>query len=361
MGVLAYEVLAASTSSVAPSGAEGAAVERAQARLWLQAAVPNARDLESEWRPVADLADAELQRRAIDHVEEALKTAFGRGPGRETIARWMKGLVAEVAPAVEAGLPPSLGVADHVVRGPHFENNGFVARVQDAVNWFVVVANRVGERVENGETDAAALIDALCAGGSEVVQTEADATGRREHWQAWQQERRSSTLTRGRNDKPAFVDGVGEMRGMHRSNGFTGMVNLSDLPPSELPPELHTASLPPESASEAAPPMPAVTQEVSLAAIEAAAAAQNATGFAAPTRTQEVSLAQIEAESASFGAPMITQELTVSQIVAESPALAAPTATQELSLAQIEAVTDLQQPKPSDASAVPGTSDPPRE
>jgi len=329
LGVLAHELLAASTSSLAPSTADRAGVERAQARLWLQAAIPSARELEHEWRPIADLADAGLHKRAIEHVDGALKTAFGQGPGREGIARWMKGLVAEVAPAALGGLPPTLGVADHVARGPHFENNNFVARVQDAVTWFVIVANRLGERVERADVNAVAVIDALCAGGAEILQADAAAGARRERWESWQRERRATTLDRGRNEKPAFCAGADH----HRGNAFTGMLNLSDLPPSDLPPELHVSSLPPESTA-AAPPLPAMTKEISLAAIAAAAGGAR---FQTPARTQEISLVQVEAESRAFGAPAATQELSLAQVEAESRAFGAPAATQELSLAQIEA------------------------
>jgi hypothetical protein len=332
LGVLAHEILEASTSTLAPtSGADRAAVERAQARLWLQAAVPNTRDLEGEWRPVADLADSDLQKRAIDHVDAALKAAFGQGPGRDAIARWMKGLVAEVAPAALQGLPPSLGVADHVARGPHFENNNFVARVQDAVNWFVVAADRLGARAERGDLDAASVIDALCAGGSTIVQTDDSAGERRQRWTSWQRGRRDEMLTRGRNDRPAFINGV-EVKAIHRSNAFTGMLNLSDLPPEAVPPELQTPSLPPES-SVSAPPLPAMTQEVSLAAI--AAAAEAASSFTAPAMTQEISLAQIEAESRAFAAPAATQEISLAQIEAAAEARSA-----EGALAVMHGVTE---------------------
>jgi hypothetical protein len=325
LGMLAHEILEASTSSLAPANAaERAGIERAQARLWLQAAVPNARDLENEWRPVADLADADLQKRAIEHVDGALRAAFGQAPGRDAIARWMKGLVAEVAPAALQGLPPSLGVADHIARGPNFENNNFVARVQDAVNWFVVAADRLGARAESTELDAAAIVEALCAGGTTIVQEDAGSAERRERWMAWQRERRDATLNRGRNERPAFSEGHGDVRHAHRSNAFTGMLNLSDLPPGELPPELKSTSLPPES-SAAAPPLPAMTQEVSLAAIAAAAAnAAHSAGFAAPTMTQEISLAQIEAESGAFAAPAATQEISLAQIEAAASAEGSP-------------------------------------
>jgi hypothetical protein len=340
LGVLSHELLEASTASLAPATADRGGVERAQARLWLQTAVPNARELTNEWQPVTELADAELHRRAVDHVDAALRTAFGHGPGPEALLRWIKGLVNEVTPAAAGeGLPPSLGVADHVARGPHFENNSFVARVQDAANWFVVVANRLGEQVERNDVDAATLIEALCGGQGAVVTTEPDADGRRARWQTWQRGRRETMLTRGRNERPAFLEGVGETRSVHRSSAFTGMMNLSDLPQSELPPEVHVASLPPEAAMSA-PPMPAVTQEVSLAAIAAATQAAFSTadahGFVAPAKTQEISLAQIEAESRAFATPARTQEISLAQIEAEAGAFVAPARTQEISAVQIE-------------------------
>jgi hypothetical protein len=334
LGLLAHELLEASTTSLVPAGgADRAAVERAQARLWLQTAVPNTRELEAEWRPVAELADGDLQRRTIEHVDAALKAAFGQGPGKDAIARWMKRLATEVEPAALQGLPPSLGVADHVARGPHFENNNFVARVQDAVNWFVIAADRLGARAERGALDAASIVDALCAGGSSIVQADDAAADRRERWTSWLREQRDSTLTRGRNDRPAFIDGV-TGRPVHRSGALTGVLKLSDLPPEVVPPELQMPSLPPES-SVSAPPLPAMTQEVSLAAIVAATEAAAANSFSAPARTQEISLAQIEAEVGAFGAPAATQEISLAQIEAAAEARSA-----DAALALMSGVTE---------------------
>jgi hypothetical protein len=333
LGVLAHELLEASVTAPAPNGADRASVERAQARLWLQSAVPNARDLDHEWRPVSELADPELQRRAIDHVDAALKAAFGAGPGRDSVTRWMKGLVVEVAPASVNGLPPSLALTDQAARGPYYDTPGFAGQVTRATERFTMLAARLGARLEQGDLDAASAAEALCASGNAVLTSDDGAGDARERWQTWQRERRSSTLLRGRNDRPAFLEGVGEVKAIHRSNAFTGMLNLADVPPDALPPELQNPSLPPEATASAAPPTPAMTQEVSLAAIQAATTAgPGATaGMPPPPNSGET-------QPPAFAAPAMTQEISLSQIEAEARAYSAPTVTQEISVAQIEAV-----------------------
>lgn len=364
LGLLAHELLEAKLAAGSSTGPDKAAIERAQARLWMQAAIPTG--MEAEWRPIAELGDGELHRRTFEHLDAALKAAFGAGPGKDALHRWARGLVSEVAPAVPTGLPPSLAMADHAARGPHFENNGFVGRVQDAQNWFVLLANRLGERATVAAPDATAVIDALCAGGANVIEADGDASAVRDRWISWHTKTRKDTLERGRNDKPAFIEGIGEVKPVHRSNAFTGMMNLSDLPPEALPPELRPAALPPPS-DVLAPPVPH-TMEVSLASLEGLANPPpnlpplplDASGplpmarptALPPTHTQEISVAQIEGEARAFAAPAMTQEISVAQIESEARAFSAPALTQEISVAQIEGVA---------AAGQPPKGEPPRE
>lgn len=352
LGALSHEILEAKLAPGMTHVAAGdrAAVERAQARLWLQASVPNTRSLEAEWRGLADLTDIEQQRRTWEHVDAALKSAFGSSPGRDVLTRWGRGLVAEVAPLEQLGLPPSLGMADHSARAAHFDGNDYVNRVQQAINWFVVVANRLGEAVAREDFTDAGLTLALCGGGVDaLVEHDDDADGLRTRWLFWYGDTRTRMLLRGRNDKPAFVEGQ-DPKAVHRSNAFTGMMNLADLPADQLPPELQNPSLPPESA--VAPPPPAMTQEVSLAMIEQADAA--ARGFMAPPLTQEISTQQIEGEQHEFASPVQTQEVSALQIEAESMPSLPPTPLPP---------APMQPPQPVPSTTPPSLSgeEPPRE
>jgi hypothetical protein len=344
LGGLAHELLESRLQPVlaqAPAG-ERAAIERAQARLWLQSAVPNVRDLEHEWHAVDDLADGETHRRTFSHLDASLKAAFSGGPGRDALARWSRVLVGQMGPAIQQGLPPSSGMADHVARTPWFDQPNLIALLQEVTQWFVVVANRLGEQAghDEGLTTATAT-RALCGDGTAIVGPNAE-TPAAETWTAWINGTRQRTLKRGRNERPAFIEGVGEVKPIHRSNAFTGVMRLGDLPPGEVPPELTNPSLPPESAA-AAPPVP-MTQEISLAQIEGATSlpplpldasspipvappsvppviSQTVGGdghFAPPAMTQEISLAQIEAEAAAFAPPTHTQEISVVQIEAQA-------------------------------------------
>src|SRR3954469_4686337 len=98
IGVLSHEILEEKIGSLTASLQESqrAAVERAQARLWLQSAIPG--HLEAEWKPVLDLADPEANKRALQHVDRALKRVHGSGPGEAALGRWLKGLAAEITP-----------------------------------------------------------------------------------------------------------------------------------------------------------------------------------------------------------------------------------------------------------------------
>jgi hypothetical protein len=347
LGGLAHELLEARLApAMGQVGAgERAAVERAQARLWLQSAVPNVRDLEVEWHAVDDLADVDQHKRTFAHVDASLKMAFSAGPGRDALGRWARSLVQQMTPALQQGLPPSTGMADHVARGPWFDQPNLIALIQDATRWFVVVANRLGEQAARDEgLTASTATRALCGDGTSILGTDAE-TPAAATWTDWITSTRKRTLERGRNERPAFIEGVGEVKPIHRSNAFTGVMRLSDLPPGEVPPELQNPSLPPES-SAATPPVPH-TQEISLAQIEGATSLPplplDASGpvpvappslppvlsqavgggdghFAPPAMTQEISVAQIESEAAAFAAPAHTQEVSVVQIEAQAPA-----------------------------------------
>jgi hypothetical protein len=344
LGGLAHELLEARLASVLSASAAGErpAIERALARLWLQGAVPDVRDLQNEWRAVEDLADAEQNRRTLAHVDASLKAVFASGPGRDALARWTRTLVEQMAPAVQQGLPPSAGMADHVARGAWFDQPNINALIGDATRWFVVIANRLGEQAarDEGITTATAT-QALCGNGTAMVGTDAD-TPDASVWNGWITSTRKRTLERGRNERPAFIEGVGEVKHVHRSNAFTGVMRLSDLPPVDSPPVLENPSLPPQSAA-ASPPVPH-TQEISLTQIEGATSLPplpldasgpipmapaslppmlsqgvfHHGGFAPPAVTQEISLAQIESEGAAFTAPPHTQEVAVAQIEAHA-------------------------------------------
>ena len=352
LGALAHEVLEARLAPGMTHVAAGdrAAVERAQARLWLQASVPNTRSLEAEWRGLSDLTDAEQQRRTWEHVDAALKAAFGSSPGRDVLTRWGRGLVDEVAPLEQLALPPSLGMADHGARAAYFDGNDYVNRVQQATNWFVVVANRLGEAVAREDFSGAGLTASLCGLGDGLVEDDDDGSALRDRWLSWYGETRTRMLLRGRNDKPAFIEGDTKPV-VRSSNAFTGMINIADLPADQLPPELQNPSLPPESA--VAPPPPAMTQEVSLAMIEAASRAArlpplpyDASGpvprmppMAPPAMTQEVSVAMIEqAEAAARGfmAPPLTQEISTVEIEAEQPDFSSSVQTHEIAATQVK-------------------------
>jgi len=346
LGGLAHELLEAKLAPAMAQVAAGerAAIERAQARLWLQSAVPNVRELEAEWHAADDLADAEQHKRTFAHLDASLKVAFSSGPGRDALVRWARSLVGQMAPAIQQGLPPSAGMADHVARGPWFDQANLIAVTQDATRWFVVVANRLGEQAarDEGLTTSTAM-RALCGDGTAIVGSDAESPAA-STWTDWINGTRKRTLERGRNERPAFIEGVGEVKPIHRSNAFTGVMRLSDLPPGEVPPELQNPSLPPESTASA-PPVPH-TQEISLAQIEGATslpplpldasgpipmappslppvlsqAVGDHGGFAPPAMTQEISVAQIESEAAAFAAPAHTQEVSVVQIEAQAPA-----------------------------------------
>ena len=329
LGLLSYELLenavGSHTASMQPM--ERAAVERAQARLWLQATLAREQDLAHELQPVLALSDGDATRRALAHANGALTKLHGTGPGEAMLQRWVKSLVAEVAQLIERGaLPASLGMDDHAARGPHFECPAFVEKVQVAVSSFVLVADRLAAAMSGADPDVAALTSAL-DGLRAPAWSQSVIDELRGSWRTWFKGAREAALARGRNDKPAF--GEGEVPPEHRQRGITSVMSLADLPPEAQ--DVGAPPLPEMSGPNVPPSIPpTTTQEVSIAQIEAEARA-----FAAPPHTQEVSTAQIEAEAGEFSAPARTQEVTAAQIESTTAPPASPTETQPVSIADI--------------------------
>lgn len=331
-GLLAHELLEEKLGGVTSSlqGPQKAAVERGQARLWLQTIerdLKNGATLHGEWRPAADFgeaANAEAHKRTVQHVDRALKRVYGSGPGEGTLGRWLKALATEVGPLAEVdrsgkgGLPPSLSMADADVRAAHFDQVAFVDKVRAAQVAFVVLANRLAEAFSKGAPEQAALTDAL---GGKLEEPTTDAAAVKARWTTWQQTTRDATMNRGRNPKPAFAeDGSGYQGGgasEQRLASITKVMSLSDLPPESDPtsaPPLPEASGPVLLGMPPVPPN--VTQEISVAQIESESRA-----FQSPPMTQEVSVGQIEqSDAASFAAPALTQEVSAAQLL-ESAAL----------------------------------------
>jgi len=330
LGLLSYELLESAvgghTAGMQP--AERAAVERAQARLWLQATLAREQDLAHELLPVIALGNGDATGRALLHANGALAKLHGAGPGEALLQRWVRSLITEVAQLVEKNaLPPSLGVDDQAARGPHFESPALVEKVQGTVNSFVLVADRLAAAMSGADPDAAALAAAL-DGLRAPAWTQGGIDELRDAWRTWLKGARRAALERGRNDKPAFLDG--ELPPEGRQRGITTVMSLADLPPEAQ--DVGAPPLPEMSGPNAPPSLPpTTTQEVSLAQIEA-----DARTFSAPPHTQEVSTAQIEAEAGEFAAPARTQEVTAAQIESSTaPPARSPTETQPISLADI--------------------------
>lgn len=375
LGVLSHELLEAKVQGLVPANAgEQSAIERAQARLWMQSAIPH--NLEQEWKVVGELEDSDLHKRTFEHINGALKAAYGEGPGRDVLQRWARGLVAEVAPAMQNGLPQSFSVPDHLARGPYFENNNFTRKVQEAVANFVLLANRLGERLtQTNELEPLPIVEALCGSTGELLTSDVDAEGLRDRWVDWQVKKRRDTLDRGRNDKPAFIEGLGDVKPVHRSAAFTGMLKLSDIPAGDVPPPLSSEGLP-LSSEVPAPPIP--DGDLSVVDIQTAAARLPAlpwdasgplpilrTSPQAPALTQEISMAQIEGEMLEFAARAAQHQTPSGQSAADG--FSAPALTQEVSHMQIEAQaaahlgTANAEVKNGDATDDPNAADPPRE
>lgn len=322
LGVLSSDLLdeaVGGTVSGHPS-ADRAAIERAQARLWLRAAVPNTAELEREWRPALELGDTDLFKVAIAHVDRAILAVSKAAPGEALIGRWLKGLASEVAPVAEiaksAGLPAPLAISDDAARAPHFEQAAFLEKTQAAVARFVTLANEIAESLlENAPPERVqANLAVSLARGADLAGAAVALDGARGRWRAWLQGARMAALERGRNPKPAYADGEPNIapRPAH-----TQVMTLADLPPetdatgAPPVPEMSGPNMPPPPGS--VPPAPTMTQEVSIAQIEAEA-------FRVPPHTQEISAVQIEASDAAFAPPAHTQEVSVAQIEAtEAP------------------------------------------
>jgi hypothetical protein len=324
LGFLSHELLESRWVSLLSAASPGdrAGIERAQARLWLQHELPHVVERKLEWEGVDSLGDAEQHRRSFDHINATLKAVFSSGPGRESCARWARGLTAQVATAVEQGLPPSVGLQDQAARGPWFEQQNAPTILADVTRSFVVLANRLGVQACNDEgLTTSSVQQALCGEGTVMLDHRAEAPAA-QGWTDWLKDTRQRVLFRGRNERPAFIESTAKA-----PTSWHG---------SELPPELPAPSLPPVSVA-ASPPVP-MTQEISLSQIEAARSVpplpvdssgpmpaapstppEHAPGagngaFTAPVMTQEISLSQIESAAASLPAPMHTQEVSLAQI-----------------------------------------------
>jgi hypothetical protein len=354
LGLLAADVLedalAPLTASLPPN--EKAGIERAQARLWLQAVAPNTKDLEREWRVVQELGEADLQKNAVAHLDRAIQRVHGASPGEAVLLRWLKGLANDAAPLLDTaksgGLPPSVGVIDANARAPHFEQNGFLEKAQGAVSRFVFLANRLAEQltvgttpgtVTSSEVEKDAVVAALVADGKLLeppsslsdVQQAGDAA--KVKWKEWLSTARTAALVRGRNPKPAFGEGdeapPARAHNIPGNPSATGVMRLADIPP--VPGSSDEGAPLPEASATGAPPVP----EQSGANVPPA-------GFNAPALTQEVSIAQIEAETASARAGL----------PADPQGFETPAHTQEVSVAMIEELRPQAGP-PASAVAAP--------
>jgi hypothetical protein len=251
-GLLAHDLLEQAVGSLTTSLAapQRAAVERAQARLWLQTL--DASTLVGEWRPALDFADADAHKRTLAHLERALARVHGGGPGDAALGRWLKALAAEVAPLIAPQaepLPPSLSVADADARAAHFDQVGLVDKVKAAADAFVGYANRLAEVFQQGSPDHAATAQALAK--LDDVKATADVDARRLRWTAWLTETHEATRVRGRNPKPAFAEGEDQpsAAGDQHLASSTKAMSLADLPPepadSGLPPSPELVSAAP--------------------------------------------------------------------------------------------------------------------
>ena len=360
LGAISHAVLEASVGDITRGldGAERQAVERGQARLWLQFAVPSLRDLEREWAPTAELDDAERVRRPLEHLEAALASVHGEAPGTDALSRWVRALAAEMIPLVDrAALPPEGALPEHEVRSRYFEGDAaFLEKAQRAIHWFVYLANELGALCLGREATDEELRAAVCDefGALRPVPEDFDVERSRAAWQERVRALRQDHLDRGHNPKPAYYE----------SQEIASMVpELPPLPDDASEPvavpahtqEISAADIESELEEAAGGPAPlqapAMTQEISAADIESeieeAAPAPGASVPAAPTTTQQISAADIEAELPA--APTTTQQISAADIEAELTA--APTTTQQISAADIEAELSASDGAPEEASA----------
>jgi hypothetical protein len=389
LGSLSHQVLNAQVAIVNDdvSDAERAGIERAQARLWLMEVFNSEAALKHEWGPVRVFEDPSTQRSALEQLNHALSRVHGRGPGLDMIARWLKGLCAEVGPQAERGaLPPAGAVGDDSARG-RFDDKKFVERVDAAMGRMAFLANQLAPSFLDNEPDEAQIKEALLDGESLKAPGDVDATTLMSGWNEAVGALRVDHMSRGRNPKPAYDEVSGAVLsapGKDDSPGPT-LPPLPDdasgpmqrVPVGAVPPPAPTSTqelsssevqahlsgggpTPPpvaptstqqldlsqiESEVSTPPAPPASTQEVDGAAVAAEQQAQAAQGggFAAPAHTQAVSLDQVEEAVAEQGnapaAPTSTQQVSLDQIeteLAQQPSFQAPAATQQVSSLQIE-------------------------
>lgn len=332
LGALAHEVLhdRISETTAGLEGPELDAVQRAQARLWLAAALADPAALAAELRPVLQLDDGSAKRRLVDHLGRALGSAFGQSPGSDVLSRWVKGLCAEVEPIVQREvMPASLSLSDDEARGPRYEEARFEDRVADATTWLVSLANRLAPLHLGHEPSAAEVKEALTEDGG--LARPADS-GDLPSFVRDLEKLREEHLERGRNPRPAYDVESGAV--------LTAPAGMPPVPVDTSGPSLS---------------VPAHTQEVSVGDIQSAVDELQRESFPAPAHTQEVSVAQIEEEEA--GSPHAAADEREANA-------AAPKHTQQVSLEQIEeemASEDKQGEEPAaepPALAPPPTPDP---
>ncbi len=330
MGALSHQLLGAAVAETVKdlTGAEREAVELGQARLWTQNAVPVQRHLQDEWAPALAFFNLEAAKPALGHVASSMQAAFGESPSKELLGRWGRALAQTLLPLVEkCALPDPGPIPDHTVREQYFDGDArFLERTADVTAQLVYLSGQIGELFLEEDPPRDKIREALVE-DAKLRAAPAPATLEKSIG-AWHQHVvnvRTEIVCRGRNPQAAYLDNSG---------------------PVQL-------SVPPLPADGAAP---TVTQEVSLAQIEAEIGAK------APTMTQEVSLAQIEdelgqggddaGEAASPGSkppapPTSTQQVSLDDIEAEvaaqsdgatpPPGLQAPAHTQQVSVDDIEA------------------------
>ncbi len=352
LGVLSHQVLHANVADVTAELEGGAreAMNRALARVWLDQAFSSTDVLAAALKPALHLEEANAHKALVEHLNAALREAHGEAPGTETLWRWVRGLCADVDPLVSRPqLPPSLSTSDEEAREKH--GAALQSSAASARAWFVFLANRLAPLFLAGDPSReqmrAALVDEGDALRRPNAEEETPAAGGSAAASAFRDAvvaLRNEHLGRGRNPKPAYD----EVSGAEHA-----------APPAGMPPL-------PDDASGAMPRVPAHTQEVSVADIEAEL--RPPPDFGAPLHTQEVSVAQIEeqlAQASAPAAPTSTQQVSLDDIQEElaaqapsssSSAPAAPTSTQQVSLDDIQEELAAQAPSP--ASTLPAGAPP---
>jgi len=357
VGLVSHDAL---TRALAPAlanvdAAQRPAIARAQARLWMQTAVPSRKDLVAEWAVLKSLAEPDVVRRAAEVLEQAMKHDFRETPPREALLRWARALAHQADQVDQNGLPPSLGVSDHDARASHFDGEAaFVRRTDEAAARLALGLGRLAEAFE-GKTPTAEELRTLVASIATATDGppsmgEVDEQGKKAR------ERigglREAALSRGRNPKAAYHDDARPtMPPLPEDSGenqaFRAPAHTQEISAADVEGALSDDAPPPTLPNAASSSAPLQTQEIS--AVEVVDAAP-----AAPKVTQQISLADIAEEMVAadegrkgsanpFDAPSSTQQVSLDDIEAELAANEQPTSpkppahTQQISLADIEA------------------------